>query len=399
MQTEAGWVGDLRPRFPDVQRIAVLRGSGIGDLVQALPAAEALAAAYPGGELTLLGTPAHVALLSGRPSPFAGVEALPLRTGVREGGPEDPAATAAFLEHQRRRRFDLAVQLHGGGRNSNPFLLALGARHTVGSRTQDAAALERSRPYVYYQHEVLRGLEVVALAGAAPVSLEPRLPLTPAEQRRRQSASGEPTVVLHPGATDPRRRWPPAAFAAVARALVNDGVRVVVVGDADDVAAAEEICARVGDGQGRVGDGQGRVGDGQGRVSSRAGQQTLPELVAELVGSTVVLADDSGPRHVAAALGVPTVGIYWVGNLVNAGPLGRSRHRVQVGFATACPECGRDLTQVGWTAERCEHVFSVVADVPVERVLADVVDLLDDARAGSRTGAQDEPGGGHGPVG
>ena len=87
------------------------------------------------------------------------------------------------MEHEE---FDLAVQLHGGGRFSNPFLLRLGARHTVGSRTEDAAPLERTIPYTYYQHEPLRGLEVVGLAGAPPVWLEARLrPLEQARSRRR----------------------------------------------------------------------------------------------------------------------------------------------------------------------------------------------------------------------
>ena len=363
-QEAASWVGELQPRFDGVERIAVLRGSGLGDLVQILPAVEALAAAYPRASITLLGTPAHVALLQGRPSPFDALEVLPVAPGIRAGAAEDPSAAEAFLARMRGCSFDLAVQLHGGGRSSNPFLLALGARHSVGSQTEDAVELERSRPFLYWQHETLRALEVVALAGAAAVQLEPRLLLTPDEAARRR-APRSPSVVLHPGATDPRRRWPAERFAEVASALAADGVRVVVVGDQSDVGTAEEILAR--------------VVDPAGLVSSRAGQVALGGLVEVLVGADVVLANDSGPRHLAAAAGVSTVGIYWVGNLVNAGPLGRSRHRVQVGFATTCRTCGRDITQVGWTAERCEHDESILLDVPVGRVLPDVRALLVDA--------------------
>jgi ADP-heptose:LPS heptosyltransferase len=346
-----------------VHRIAVLRGTGLGDLVQALPAVEALAAAYPDASVTLLGTPAHLALLEGRPSPFTSLEVLPLRPGVRDGGPEDPAATAAFLDRMRGRAFDLAVQLHGGGRNSNPFLLQLGARHTVGTGTEDAARLERTLPYLYYQHEVMRTLEVVGLAGAVPVALDPRLRLRPDEAAQlHASRSGARVVALHPGATDPRRRWPASAFATVASALAADGIRVVVVGDESDVAIADDILTR--------------VRDPDGLVSSLAGAQSLAELVATLLGSDVVLANDSGPRHLAAALGVRTVGIYWVGNVLNAGPLGRGRHRVQIAFTTVCPVCGVDITQVGWTAERCEHDVSIVANVQPDAVLADVRALL-----------------------
>ena len=356
-------VGEPGALFADVARIAVLRGGGLGDLLFALPAAEALAAAYPEAELTLLGMPAHAALLADRDSPFTDVEVLPRRPGVRDGE-EDPAATAAFLERVRGRRFDLAVQVHGGGRNSNPFLLALGARHTVGLRTPDAAALERTVPYLYYQHEVLRALEVVGLAGALPVDLEPRLRLSEREQslRRQAAAPGAPRiVVLHPGATDPRRRWPTASFAALATALAADGAEVVVVGDASETALAAEILAGV-------------PAALAARVHSTAGRSSMAQLVDLLLAAALVVANDSGPRHLAAALGTPTVGIYWFGNAVNAGALSRGRHRLQLAWTTACPVCGADATSL--TAPRCPHDDSFVADVGVDAVLADARALL-----------------------
>ncbi|CAA9313205.1 MAG: ADP-heptose--lipooligosaccharide heptosyltransferase II [uncultured Friedmanniella sp.] len=365
MDATRTWVGRAGPRFPGVRRIAVLRGGGLGDLVQSLPAAEALAAAYPDAALTLLGLPAHLALLADRPSPYRSLVGLPVRPGVR-AGTEDPAATAAFLVRALAERFDLAVQLHGGGRNANPLLLELGARHTLGSRTDDAPELERTRPFLHLQHEVLRGLEVVALAGAAPVGLEPRLHLRPAEQEQRDAArGGPPTVVVHPGATDLRRHWPVERFAAVVGALVADGVRVELVGDASEADLAEALLAA--------------VDAPHGRLASRVGAQDLGALVGTLAAADVVLANDSGPRHVAAAVGTRTAGVFWVGNVVTAAPLGRSRHRIQVGFTPRCPVCDRDLTEPGWTAERCEHDPSIVADVDPVRVLADVRALLADA--------------------
>ena len=119
----------------------MLRGGGIGDLMFVLPAVESLAAAYPGAEITLLGMPSHAALLADRPAPFSAVEVLPVHPGRARGGPPvDPAATEAFVARLRSARFDLAVQAHGGGGNSNPFLLRLGARHTVGTAAPGATA-------------------------------------------------------------------------------------------------------------------------------------------------------------------------------------------------------------------------------------------------------------------
>ncbi|PPF15909.1 glycosyltransferase family 9 protein [Rathayibacter rathayi] len=357
-------IAPLREPFAGVEKIAVLRGGGLGDLLFALPAVDALAAAYPGAEITLLGTPAHRVLLSGIESPIAAVEILPIAQGVRDGEVEDPQVVEDFTERMRGRRFDLAVQLHGGGRYSNPFLRRLGARHTVGSRTPDAEELERTIPYIYYQHEMLRALEIVGLAGAAVTRLEPALAVDP-ERRNRLAAAlpaGGPLVLIHPGATDIRRRWPAASFAAVATELLADGARVLVVGDDSDVSAADEIVA------------------GAPGAVSWAGAVDLPDLAPLLSLADLVLGNDSGPRHLAAAVGAPTVGIFWVGNAINAAPLGRQRHRVQLSWTTSCPVCGRDATQVGWTAPRCEHEVTFVDDVRVSAVLEDVRAVLASTR-------------------
>jgi ADP-heptose:LPS heptosyltransferase len=361
-------IGPVLEPFEDVRKIAVLRGGGLGDVLFSVPALESLAAAYPEATLTLLGTEAHAALFRGRPGPVHRVEPLPFAHGVRPG-PEDPQAVALFQQRMRAEQFDLAVQLHGGGRYSNPFLLELSARHTVGTRTEDAAPLERSIPYLYYQHEVLRALEVVGLAGAAPAALQPELePLADEEALLTGLLDdGRPSLVtIHPGATDQRRRWPASYFGEVAASAADDGCQVLVVGDPSDVALADEV----------VGRGRERAGSDNGAsISSVAGQLRLDELSAVLRASDVMLGNDSGPRHLAQAVGTPTVGIYWVGNLIMAGPMGRTLHRVHMSWMTRCPVCAADVTQVGWTAERCPHEFSLTQEIRAEDVYADLRQL------------------------
>jgi ADP-heptose:LPS heptosyltransferase len=353
-------VGPVLEKFGAVKRIAVLRGGGLGDLIFAIPAIAALKAAYPEASITLLGTPAHKALIAATKSPVDEVQVLPFSEGVRPGT-EDADELDRFFEEMRSRRFDLAVQVHGGGRYSNPFLLRLGARHTVGTRTPDAASLERTVPYLYYQHEPLRALEVAGFAGAFPVDLEARLepadglPSVPG----MDDDGGQPLVVIHPGATDPRRRWPAERFAELATACAADGFQVVVVGDESE----QELAARI------------VKLAASGLVRSVAGELDMAGLVSLLSDATVVVGNDSGPRHLAQALGAPTVGIFWAGNVINAGALGRSLHRVHASWVTACPVCGIDVTQVGWTAPRCQHDDSVVADIAVADVHEDVRSL------------------------
>ncbi|MDP9417370.1 MAG: glycosyltransferase family 9 protein, partial [Actinomycetota bacterium] len=201
-------------------------------------------------------------------------------------------------------------------------------------------------------------LEVVGLAGAAPVTLEPRLAVTDrddAESLQAAPTTDEPIVAIHPGATDPRRRWPPAYFAAVADELAARGARVVVIGSAEDVPAAAEI-----------------VETAHHPALDLTTKLSLPGMVGLLARSVLVIGNDSGPRHLAGAVGTATIGIYWCGNLINAGPLTRARHRVGVSFRVNCPTCGMDQGR-----GRCEHDPSFVADVPVADVFPHALELFD----------------------
>ena len=337
--------------------MAVLRANGLGDLVFALPALAALRRAYREAEIVLLGTELHRALLDGRPAPVDRVEAVPALAGLAPGR-ADPATAEAFLARMRAESFDLALQMHGGGRESNPLVVRLGARMTAGFRSPDAAPLDLSLPYVYLQPEVLRYLELAALVGAAPAGLAPRLAVVDADFEEADGllpAGGGPLVVVCPGATDPRRRWPAERFAAVAAALVGEGARVLVTGDGRDGGLGAEVARGAGAG----------VYDVSGRLSLRG-------LVGVLARAAAVVANDSGPLHLAAAVGAPTVGIFWGPNVVNSTLMERVRHRPLCVLDPRCPRCGEDLLRGA-----CPHRDTLVASVTVAEVLASARDLLD----------------------
>ncbi|WP_144660029.1 glycosyltransferase family 9 protein [Paenarthrobacter nicotinovorans] len=370
-------IGPVLEKFRDVQRIAVLRGGGLGDLIYTYPALNALKSAYPEATITLLGTPVHAALAAATDGPVDDVELLPVARGVHDGprngerfedDAEDVAAQEAFFDAMRARRFDIAVQMHGGGRYSNPFLLRLGARHTVGTRTRDAELLERNLDYVYYQNEPDRWLEVAGLAGAPTIIFPPLLPKP--EHQKGIMALKDPDrsslVVVHPGATDPRRRWPASYFAEAAAGIATEGAQVLIVGDRSEKALAQEVAELAGR---HLPEGQRQA------VRSVAGELEIGELAALLAEATVMLASDSGPRHLAQAMGTPTVGIFWVGNVFNAGPRGRGFHRIHMSWLTRCPRCGADVTQVGWTAPHCGHDDTLIKGIAVADVVQDVLDL------------------------
>ncbi|WP_448638422.1 glycosyltransferase family 9 protein [Geodermatophilus sp. URMC 63] len=362
MSRSPALLGTAAGLVPDVARIAVLRANFLGDLVLTLPALAALRAAYPGAEVTVLGAPWHPELLEGRPGPWDRVVVVPPWPGVRDapGAARDSPEVRRFLAASREESYDLALQLHGGGGNSNPLVAALGARVTVGARDTGAPPLDRWLPYSSDQHEVLRCLELVGLVGAASVSLQPRLVLTPADAAAADAvlpAGPEPLVALHPGAQDPRRRWPARSFAAVADALGAEGAQVVLVGSGpDDRAAADAIRAA-----------------SSVPLLDLVGRLSLGALAGVLARCRLAVANDSGPRHLAEAVGTATVGVFLEHNLLNAGPLTRRRHRVAISARTDCPVCGTDQSR-----SRCGHDRSLVAGVPVGTVLAAALDLLED---------------------
>ncbi|HLH26827.1 MAG TPA: glycosyltransferase family 9 protein [Chloroflexota bacterium] len=353
-----------------MQKIAILRGGGLGDFIFTLPALAALRLRYPDAEIVLLGQAWHAAFLAGRPGPIDRVVVLPPARGVSllDTVPAPPGAQTAqdaFFAAMQDEQFDLAIQLHGGGRYSNPFIRRLGARWTVGLKTPDAEPLDAWVPYVYFQPEVLRYLEVVALVGASsPAVLEPRLVVTAADLAEARRAvphlpldgapDAAPLVVLHPGAGDGRRRWPPKHFAIVADALRAAGASVAIVGvDAERPLAASVASAMCI------------------QAENLCGRLSLGGLAGLLARSGVMIGNDSGPLHLAGAVGAPTVGIYWCGNLINAGPMTRARHRPLPAWRLACPACGADVIRA-----RCDHEVSYTADVSPEEVLAAGCELL-----------------------
>jgi ADP-heptose:LPS heptosyltransferase len=346
---------ELGERLGDVRRIVVLKAGGLGDLVFALPALEALRAAYPAAELVLLTSGAGAELLS-RHAPIDRALAMPPFEYEAGRTPSAMAARRAVIGGLAAEGVDLGVQLHGGGAHSNPLVRELGARLTVGLQAPGAPPLDRNVPYEYFRHEVLRCLEVAGAAGAAPVSVEPRLALT--EEDRSAAAEllldeGKPLVAVHPGAGDPRRRWPAAGFAAVCLAAEEAGAATAVVGTpGDEDLGAAVRAASPG------------TYDLCGRLSMRA-------LAGVLGRAGVVVSNDSGPLHLAAAVGASTVGIYWCGNLVNAGPLTSTRRRALASWRLECPVCGVDCMR-----GECPHRDSFVAEVPVADVVTAALELL-----------------------
>ncbi|HSH55617.1 MAG TPA: glycosyltransferase family 9 protein [Candidatus Limnocylindrales bacterium] len=357
-------LGNIDPHT--IRKIAVLRANALGDFIFIIPALQALRETFPDSEIILLGKQWHADYVPRHVPAVDRVIVVPPYPGV--GGPEDAPRESpelqAFFEAMQAERFDIALQMHGGGGNSNPFLSRLGARMTVGLQAPDAPSLDISIPYVFYHLEVHRYLEVVRAIGAQTAHIVPRITVLPSDRQTAQTfltnaGIQQPYIVLHPGASDPRRRWSAVEFAAVAARLIDKGYAVVVSGVGDEAAVVAEVLKH------------------EPRAVSAANALTLDGFTGLLAEAVLVISNDTGPLHLAAAVGTPTVGIYWFANMFTAAQINRSNHRPLISFTIACPVCGAPSVDSYQTNKRyCEHNDSFVTDVPTARVLEEAESLL-----------------------
>lgn len=350
----------------DIKKIAVLRANALGDLMFVLPALEALKKKFPNTELVYLGNEWHKTFLENRPGPVDRVVVVPKCHGIPHESDrvENEAEVNAFFQSMQEERFDIAFQMHGGGRNSNPFVKNLGAQLTVGLQAADAPPLDINVPYFLLQQEVLRYLEVVAQVGTTPTDIRPQVEVTLTDLEELEvlvKPIGEAYAVLHPGATDIQRRWPIEKFAMIGDILIESGVKVYITGSLGEGGIVDELLNKM-----------------QYPPVNVCGKLSINALAALLSRANVVISNDTGPLHLARAVGAPTVGLYWAYNMVTAGAVTAQKNRLCVSWNVHCPGCGMDCTRedIHHPSGICVHNFSFVDDISVKEVTEKALELI-----------------------
>jgi len=350
------------------KKIAVLRANALGDFIFALPALRALKETYPDNEVVYLGKKMHQDFLADRPGAVDRVVVVPPYPGVGEAAHYQPDAVqlALFFEQMQNEQFDIAIQMHGGGRFSNPFVQKLGARLSVGLQAPGAPALDINVPYIVHYSEILRYLELVSYVGASTRHMAPAINVTDKDLQEARTAMPEAhngrIAVIHPGATDPRRHWPAINFAEVADHLVEEGYTVYINGLEEESYLADALMQNMHQ---------------RGGAYSLCGKLSVCGLTGLLSMADVVVSNDSGPLHLAYALRVPAVGIYWVGNLITGMPMTSALARPLISWTTTCPLCGLETKKMETDIiAECKHNASFVADVTAADVIQSVQELL-----------------------
>jgi ADP-heptose:LPS heptosyltransferase len=350
-------------RLERIKKIAVLRANALGDVILSLPACEALKKAYPEAEIVLLGRSSHLNFYQGLVGPFDRIIPLPSSLKFDESLFDRNSNNKAIVNLLREEKFDLGVQLHGGGRFSNAFLLMIGARITAGARTPDAPLLDINLPYQQFNHETLRQLDIVEQLGGVIETRAPKLLVN--EEVLESSRSKlldlfevkfleKRPVLINPGATDPKRRWPASKFAILCEALREQGHKVLLnIGPNESELIAQIKC---------------------GLSSSHDVffiTPSLQELSGILVNCSLVISNDTGTLHLGMALGVPSVALFWHRNLVNYGPIISTSNRVLVSWQMNCPIC-----HINCCVEKCDHEASLVSSICEKKVLEAACELL-----------------------
>lgn len=294
------------------RRIALIKPSALGDIMHSLPVLSALRNRYPSAHLTWVVNRTFEPLLAGHPDLD---ETLPFeRSALRGGWAGAASALWRFTRELRRRQFDLVIDLQGLLR-TGLMALASGAPRRVGL----SSAREGSR-FLYSDivgptnqdlrrgtlHAVDRYWHIATALGAQGV---PTFRLPVAEHARQEMAHllgdwPRPWIVVATGSRWLTKRWPPQHFATLAaRAQARWGGTIVFVGAPDEVELARTAAAQL-----------------TGPRLDLCGRTALPQLAAVLAAADVVLANDTGPLHLAVALGRPVVAPYTCTKTALTGP-------------------------------------------------------------------------------
>jgi len=296
------------PRFePDkIRKILVLRLDLLGDVLLSMPAVEALHERYPQAEIWMMTLP-YTACIPARYPFVHRVVSLDVN-GIRSPRALLRPATLktwyGTYRLLRAQRFDLSVSLFG--LMASIWAFSSGATHRIGYRKEAYPLLHtRTLPgmrYDHRRHEVLWCMRLAELAGADKRPRYTRFEAEPAAVDRMRGVLRERGVTdetlligVHAGSINgSAKRWPAAHWAELADRLREDfGATVVLTGSPSEAPIARDVVDAM-----------------RTRPLVLTGETTVDELAALLARCDLVLSGDSGPLHMAVALGRPTVSVY-----------------------------------------------------------------------------------------
>lgn len=325
-------LNELQPR-----RVCVIKPSALGDVVQALPVLTALRARWPNAHVAWVIKHSLSGLLENHPD----LNQVITYDAVRRG-PMRLATAWRLWRELRRGQFDLAIDLQGLARSGLITLATSAARRLGFANARERATLAYTDPIPVPDVEmnaVARYWIVAQALGVAGSVARPRLGITQRHRERAAELLGElprPILAVHPGTLWDTKRLPVDHFVELARrAAAEFGASLVLIGGPADVERCETIAEQL-----------------DSPLHNLAGQTTILELAAISQQCDVFLSGDTGPMHLAAAVGTPVVAAFTCTSPLRAGPFGAG-HRVAAtrlkcagSYLRVCPvmKCMKELS-------------------------------------------------------
>ncbi len=333
-----------------MRAILIVRLGALGDIIHTLPMAAALRARFPDAVIDWVVDERHRDVLDLVPI-------LNRRIVLRTRSA--PLATR-LTELRRtlvRERYDVAIDVQGLLKSSVVARLS-GAGRVLGfsfahlrERSASVFYTERHDPGDARAHIIDKNLTLAGALGAdvSQISFPLEVPRVALQETVPHGASGGAYAVLNPGAGWPNKRWPRERFSAVARWLRDSpGLRSVVTWGPGDEALARAVV------------------DGAGGAAELCLSTTIPELAGVLRQARLVVAGDTGPAHLAAALGTPVVGLYGPTDPTRNGPW--LPDDVTVSRFSTCQCCYR---------RRCRVTRWCLGEVGIDEVTSAITERLE----------------------
>ena len=298
------------------QSVAVFRALQLGDMLCAVPALRALRSQLPQARIVLVGLPWAEQFAARFHHYLDDFIAFPGHAAFPEQ-PVQQHRLADFYSTMRARRFDLALQLHGSGEQSNLVTRAFGARTMAGFGDDKTAGTEAFFPYPEAGAEPIRLLGLLHQLGAQATSTDLEFPITD-DDERELAASGLSSglapyryVCIHPGARWRDKCWHPARFAQVADHLADEfKVQVVLTGSASEgelTGAVKRLMRNT--------------------AIDAAAPISIGAMAALMSRSRLLISNDTGVSHIAAGLRLDSVVIFSKADIRRWAPLDAERHR------------------------------------------------------------------------
>ena len=292
-----------RPR--QAQRVCIYRIGNIGDILCALPAMYAIRRAYPDAKLTLLTSPGKRGAL-GAAELLEGARWLDELLVYYSDDIDSLGKRCRLLGRLRHQPYDVWIELPRECGRTATMLRNMAAARLAGARWACGWQLNTIRwaaqaqsEFFTFPNEAERLLAL--LAGCGIQSREVVFPLPLSDRHRRSvdellgknGLTGKPLVAIAPGAKRSTNRWPADRFAEVGRHLIAKGFGLVVMGGAADAGTCRDVATAAGPGALAV-----------------AGQSSLLESAELLKRCYLVICNDSGVQHLAAAVGKPCLSLF-----------------------------------------------------------------------------------------